>query len=576
MNKILATITEEPQSLYFDEAFKKCQVMMDAYWQQHPDLFKIIQQKRQESAANDSHQESDSIATKNQDTQREPQPLMGPLRDVALRAKIRESYEKIHQRTLTWNADIVPLTQAHNRKSPYQSVDEEREYRAEVVSAQLKAWRSLLPNLIRRFSKLPDPRRTQSVKHKVSVLLLFGLLAFVFRMSSRREMNRELTSPVMFESLRKFFPEIDSIPHADTLARFLENTDPKAIEAIQIELIRELIENKKFKKLLIQGCLPITVDGTQKLYRDDLLQDARWCERNVAALHKETTRKQQYIYVIEANITLQNGLSIPLMTEYLYRENNQLLEDHGKQDSETTAFERLAARLKSYFPRLKLIFFMDGMYATQAVMGLLHQHHWQYIISLPRRKLIDFAKQLNQAKSLSETIPNQPAYRERLQTFYWQNDITYGYEWELTLHLAACMEQYYDVDKTTGEIIECFSEHAWISSIKVNIDKVHELFNLGARKIGLIEDSINTEKNRGYHYKHAYSYDWHAMQCFHYLMRLAHAINAISQFTKALRRYIKENGISATLKLIKETLFSPWLSTQWYEQQTKITPQLRL
>ena len=115
------------------------------------------------------------------------------------------------------------------------------------------------------------------------------------------------------------------------------------------------------------------------------------------------------------------------------------------------------------------------------------------------------------------------------------------------IHLAACMEQYYDVDKTTGEIVECFSEHAWISSIKVNIDKVHELFNLGARKIGLIEDSLNTEKNRGYHYKHAYSYNWSAMQGFHYLMRLGHAINAISQFTKALRRYIVEQAFG-TLK----------------------------
>jgi len=87
---------------------------------------------------------------------------------------------------------------------------------------------------------------------------------------------------------------------------------------------------------------------------------------------------------------------------------------------------------------------------------------------------------------------------------------------------------------------------------------------------------LNTEKNRGYHYKHAYSYDWHAMKGFHYLMRLGHAINAISQFTKTLKRYIKDHGVSATLKLIKETLFSPWLSTQWYEQQAKVTPQLRL
>ena len=59
------------------------------------------------------------------------------------------------------------------------------------------------------------------------------------------------------------------------------------------------------------------------------------------------------------------------------------------------------------------------------------------------------------------------------------------------------------------------------------------------------------------------------MQGFHYLMRLGHAINAISQFTKALKRYIKDLGISATLKLIKEALLSPWLSTKWYEQESK-------
>lgn len=59
-------------------------------------------------------------------------------------------------------------------------------------------------------------------------------------------------------------------------------------------------------------------------------------------------------------------------------------------------------------------------------------------------------------------------------------------------------------------------------------------------------------------------------------MRLAHAINAISQFTKTLKRYIKDLGVGATLKFIKDTLFSPWLSVGWYEQQAILTPQLRL
>ena len=66
------------------------------------------------------------------------------------------------------------------------------------------------------------------------------------------------------------------------------------------------------------------------------------------------------------------------------------------------------------------------------------------------------------------------------------------------------------------------------------------------------------------------------MQGFHYLMRLGHAINAISEFTKKLKKYIRELGCSATLKLIKETLFSPWLSLAWYEEQLLKAPELCL
>ena len=74
----------------------------------------------------------------------------------------------------------------------------------------------------------------------------------------------------------------------------------------------------------------------------------------------------------------------------------------------------------------------------------------------------------------------------------------------------------------------------------------------------------------------AFSYNWNAMQGFHYLMRLGHTINAISEFTKTLKKFIKELGCSATHKLIKDTLSSPWLPLTWYEEQATKVPQLRL
>ena len=442
------------------------------------------------------------------------------------------------------------------------------------MAAQIKSWRNMLPNIIKKFSRIPDYRNTKSIKHKISVLLMFGLLAFIMRISSRREMNRELSSSIVFSHFKKIFPEIDSIPHADTLERMLEHIHPDRIEEIHIELIKDLIQRKKFKRLLIEDCIPIAIDGTQKLFRQDLLQDPRWCERNVG--DPENGDIQQYIYAVEADIALKNGLSIPLITEYLYRENNELEQDSGKQDCETKAFERLAVKLKKYFPRQKIIIIGDAMFATQPIMEMLDTNKWQYIIKLPKNKLKNLSKNINANRNYKVNIPNQEYYQGRKQLFYWENNIAYGYELQLSINLIACCEEYQIANRKTGEIKNCFSETCWISSVAANTNNLHELINLCAKKLCLIENNFNTAKNRGYNYKHAYSYDWNAMQCFHRLMRLGHAINAITEFTKTIKKYIKNLGVRATLKIIKETLFAPWLPLSWYDEQMQSTPELRL
>ena len=518
---------------YIDQLLSKGQELCQQHRINNPDLYQIVDNKKEQALETQSLEptakEDDLLTSKLKNTKPEEE-LCGP----QLREKIRMNQAEIRQELCPLNAAINHRTQAHNKKCASHTVKEETASRAKLMASQIQAWRSMLPSLIKKFSKITDYRRTTHVKHKITVLMVFGLFSFIFRLSSRREMNRELTSPVIFNHLKKLFPEIDSIPHADTLARILEDMNPKEIEAVHIGLIKDLIRKIK------------------------------------------DNNKQRYIYVIEANITLKNGLNIPLMTEYLFKDNNQLLKLDGKQDSETTAFERLAIRIKQYFPKLKCLFLMDAMYATQQVMGILHKNNWEYIIRLPKNKLKAFANKLNIKKLSKQSIPGQSRYRQRQQEFYWENEVTYGYEWQLSINLVGCLEKYKEVNNKTGEIETHYSEHLWISSLPAHINNVHELFNLGARKKELIEDSINTEKNRGYSYKHAFSYNWNAMQGFHYLMRLGHAINALSEFTKKLKDYVKTLGSSATLKLIKETLFSPWLSMECYASQRDKTPQLRL
>lgn len=244
-----------------------------------------------------------------------------------------------------------------NRLCPYPTEAEEQAAREEAVAGQLGVFRTLLPKLLKKLSKIPDPRQPKKVKHKLTVVLLYGLLSFVLQMASRREANRELSRPAFLATLQALFPELESLPHADTLHRLLQEIEVQALEEAHVGLLRHWIRNKKFRRSLISQCYPIAIDGTQKLARGGQWWGEEWLERRRQTADGEWV--QQYVYVLEANLVFHNGVSLPLLSEFLnYAEGDP--EDH-KQDCELKAFYRLAARLKAYFPRLPILLLLDGL-----------------------------------------------------------------------------------------------------------------------------------------------------------------------------------------------------------------------
>lgn len=166
-----------------------------------------------------------------------------------------------------------------NRLSPYQSVAEEQAAREEAVAAQISVYRHLLPGLLKKLAKIPDPRQAKKVKHQLTVVLIDGLLMGVFQMASRRAANAEMSKPVFSSTLQQLFPELETLPHADTLNRVLARLDVKQLEETHMALVKRLIRHKKFHRYLIEKRYPIAVDGTEKLARDGQWWNAEWLQR---------------------------------------------------------------------------------------------------------------------------------------------------------------------------------------------------------------------------------------------------------------------------------------------------------
>ncbi len=496
--------------------------------------------------------------------------------EINAQAKKKKLAQKELRLELAENGMSRPAhTTTSNCKSRFHSTAEEGLARKEAAWEHLKVLQNNLPILLMRFAKIPDPRNPRKLKHKLSVLLLHGILAFVLQMSSSREATREMSRPMFWENLKHFFPELEECPHHDTLKRLLSELEISELENLHLDLIRGWIKKKKFRRYLIDNCYPIAIDGTQKTRRDEL-----WAEECLQRTHnkeKSTEYTEYYVYVLQASLAFSGGLSIPVMAEFLTYAGDGT--DDSKQDCELKGFHRLAERLKSAFPALRIMLLMDGLYANGPVMERCRRYKWQYMIVLKDGSIPTLLKEF---ESLADLEPQQRyvmAWRGRAQKFKWANKIEYDYgpngKSTMILHVVECQEHWTEIDDN-AQRVEKSSRHVWISSVPLDRWNLHDRCNLGARARWTIENSFNVQKHHGYQYEHCFSYDWNAMKGYHCLMQLGYMFNVMAQYSVELAKTIKDTGVHGLIRFVRETFASPWLDAEWIKEKRAAPFQLRL
>lgn len=462
-----------------------------------------------------------------------------------------------------------------NRVSACATAEEEMADRQDTVEKTLKVYRKVLPSLLKRLSKIPDPRQANKVKYELAQLMVYGILFFVFQISSRRAGNKELTKPILLENLKAMFPEIETLPHGDTLNRILSEVDVEQIQDSMVELLKRLIAKKKFRNCLVNKKYLIAFDGTQRFYRNE-----RWAiealERHVGT--GEEKDSQYYVYVLDAVLILDNEITLPVMSEIL--ENQEYHNEESKQDSERKAFYRLAKKIKEKFPRLNIAVLLDGLYACGPVFHMCRQYNWDFMIVLKSDCLKSVWDEFNGLSKIEVQNKLEVEWGNRRQSYRWVNGIDYRYgangrRREL-LHVVKCKETWTEVSRYTGEVEELHTNYAWISNVPLSTSNVFDRCTKMGRARWRQENNIHVEKHQGYRYQHCFSYNWNAMKGYHYLMKIGHFINVLVVRSELLARKVLALGIQPFIKELFDALKGALLDKESLRKVGSVPYQLRL
>jgi len=343
------------------------------------------------------------------------------------------------------------------------------------------------------------------VYHK-RFMLWMGLMLFLLKLGSRRQIGFELDSPNALANLNALAGcDQESVAHHDTLNHFLGHVPPGHARRLRRKMVRRLVRMKVLDKARLTGHFLIVLDGTGQLSFKQ-----RHCKHCLT--QKTGGQTLYYHHVLEAKLVTPDGLAISVGSEFIENTDPKA----SKQDCELKAFARLAPQLKRDYPQLRLCLCMDGLYANGTTLDICRQNHWKYIIVFKEGSMPAVWQEY---QTLLELCPENRKTRllgtKGRQDFAWVQDLQYVDDQNRQQRFNAfqCHEQ-------IGKDKHFF---AWMTNFSIRADNVAALANRGGRCRWKIEnEGFNIQKNGGFNLEHAYSTTDRQIKNFYVLMQLAH------------------------------------------------------
>lgn len=398
-----------------------------------------------------------------------------------------------------------------------------------------KIQQKFYPELFLKFDQITDPRHSSYIDYSSKVMLGTMYYKGIAGISSMQRMTREFNDETVAKNLYYFMGSSTKkyLPHAVTVNEFLERLDPTELEEIQSDIVYRMIRRKTFDDAKVFGKWLVLIDGTE-LDEGNTKKNENYLSRCYNR-GKENEFTKYHRGGLEAKIYLGNDLVCSMATETIensaeYNEK-KLSEEEIKQDCESKAFVRIAAKIKKRFPRLPMCIVADGLYVSEKVLQLCSDNRWDYIIRYKEGSAPSIEKEY-------QAIPekNKAGKAEYINgVIFRDRDVN--------------VLKYTETKIRKGKPVT--TEYAWVTSIEIKEKKAQRLVKAGRCRWKIENHGFNRQKRWQGDIEHACSFHERA-QKNHYLME------QISDFMKQLYEYffLKKNEIKKVQKNISSELLA--------------------
>jgi hypothetical protein len=368
------------------------------------------------------------------------------------------------------------------------------------------------------------------VDYPARFLLWWGLLDFLCRLGSRRQLNyelRDVETCVLRNANALAQTQVETLPVDGTLAHYLGHVGHEPLEGLRAQMVRQLIRQRVLDKHRLLGRLVVACDGT-----GHLSFKRRHCPDCLTAEHEHTT--SYYHKLCEAKIVTPIGLALSIATEF---HDNRLRGEGQPQAEELGAFARMAEQMRRDFPLTPLCIAGDALYACGEVLSICERNRWGYVLTFDPGHMPAVWREFQALLGLCpgqvcrQSLPNKTELE-----FRWVGDLEYTDDKKRPHRFSAivCVETAPDGSTRT---------FAWITNLPVHRDTVIAIAQNGGRSRWKIEnEGFNVQKNGGYELEHAYGKSALLLRCFYLLLQIAHLIGQLLAKGSLLRRVAAAYG----------------------------------